>query len=96
MSPQASGGLWKFLELTPLALPQTSLGYRGHLISNFPHVMVLLIIIVIVITARTPPNLGQWKGSQPATGAQHPARKGLNRHYTFQGTRGERKIGPLK
>jgi hypothetical protein len=28
----------------PSGIPQTSLGFRGHLITNFPHIMVLLII----------------------------------------------------
>ena len=28
----------------PSEIPQTSLGFRGHLITNFPHIMVLLII----------------------------------------------------
>ena len=36
MSPQASGGFVK--------IHKSSLGFRGHLITNFPNVMVLLII----------------------------------------------------
>jgi hypothetical protein len=28
----------------PEGIPQTSLGFRGHLITNFPHIIVLLII----------------------------------------------------
>ena len=44
MSPQASGGFRKSLGLTPSALPQTSPGSLGHLITNFSHVMGLLIV----------------------------------------------------
>jgi hypothetical protein len=38
--------LWRFVEFpraAPSGIPQTSLGFRGHLITNFPHIMVLLI-----------------------------------------------------
>ena len=32
----------------PTGIPQTSLGFRGHLITNFPHIMVLLTSNIIV------------------------------------------------
>ena len=35
----------EFPRAAPSGIPQTSLGFRGHLITNFPHIMVLLIII---------------------------------------------------
>ena len=28
-------------------IPQTSLGFRGHLITNFPHIMVLVCNIIV-------------------------------------------------
>ena len=34
----------EFPRAAPSGIPQTSLGLRGHLITNFPHIMVLLII----------------------------------------------------
>ena len=34
----------EFPRAAPSGIPQTSLGFRGHLITNFPHIMVLLII----------------------------------------------------
>ena len=34
----------EFPRAAPSGIPQTSLGFRGHLIANFPHIMVLLII----------------------------------------------------
>ena len=36
----------EFPRAAPSGIPQTSLGFRGHLITNFPHIMVLLIINV--------------------------------------------------
>jgi hypothetical protein len=33
----------EFPRAAPSGIPQTSLGFRGHLITNFPHSMVLLI-----------------------------------------------------
>ena len=42
MSPRASGGFVNF--------HKSSLGFRGHLITNFPNVMVLLIIILKYLT----------------------------------------------
>ena len=42
------------LMLTPSRLPQTSLSFRGHLITNFPHVMVLLIIKIFEISDQGP------------------------------------------
>jgi hypothetical protein len=38
------GRFVEFPRAAPLGIPQTSLGFRGHLITNFPHIMVLLII----------------------------------------------------
>ena len=38
------GRFVEFPRAAPSGIPQTSLGYRGHLITNFPHIMVLLII----------------------------------------------------
>ena len=35
----------EFPRAAPSGIPQTSLGFRGHLITNFPHIMVLLIIM---------------------------------------------------
>ena len=35
---------FKLHGIAPLGIPQTSLGFQGHLITNFPHIMVLLII----------------------------------------------------
>ena len=34
----------EFPRPAPSAIPQTSLGFQGHLITNFPRIMVLLII----------------------------------------------------
>jgi hypothetical protein len=41
------GRFVEFPRAAPSGIPQTSLGFRGHLITNFPHIMVLLIIILI-------------------------------------------------
>ena len=41
MSPQASAG---FVKVPRANAHKSSLGFRGHLITNFPNVMVLLII----------------------------------------------------
>jgi hypothetical protein len=38
------GRFVEFPRAAPSGIPQTSLGFRGHLITNFPHIMVLLII----------------------------------------------------
>jgi hypothetical protein len=46
MTPQTSGGLVKVPRATPSGLLLNSLGLRGHLITNFPQIMRLLIIIV--------------------------------------------------
>ena len=35
----------EFPRAAPSGIPQASLGFRGHLITNFPHIMVLLIIV---------------------------------------------------
>jgi hypothetical protein len=40
------GRFVEFPRAAPSGIPQTSLGFRGHLITNFPHIMVLLIIII--------------------------------------------------
>ena len=37
------GRFVEFPRAAPSGIPQTSLGFRGHLITNFPHIMVLLI-----------------------------------------------------
>ena len=42
----------EFPRAAPSGIPQTSLGFRGHLITNFPHNMVLLIIILFYIILR--------------------------------------------
>jgi hypothetical protein len=34
----------EFPRAAPSGIPQTSLGFRGHLITNFQNIMVLLII----------------------------------------------------
>ena len=34
----------EFPRAAPSGIPQTSLGFRGHLITNFSHIMALLII----------------------------------------------------
>ena len=45
MSPQASGGIVNFEKANALGTSTNpSLGFRGHLITNFPRVMVLLTI----------------------------------------------------
>ena len=38
------GRFVEFPRAAPSGIPQTSLGFRGDLITNFPHIMVLLII----------------------------------------------------
>jgi hypothetical protein len=49
------GRFVEFPRAAPSGIPQTSLGFRGHLITNFPHIMVLLIIIsTISLTAEIP------------------------------------------
>jgi hypothetical protein len=39
------GRFVEFPRAAPSGIPQTSLGFRGHLITNFQNIMVLLIII---------------------------------------------------
>ena len=43
MSPQVSGGFVK--------VHKSSLGFRGHLITNLPNVVVLLLIIICCLSA---------------------------------------------
>jgi hypothetical protein len=50
------GRFVEFPRAAPSGIPQTSLGFWGHLITNFPHIMVLLIIVVLI---RSPWTL--WK-----------------------------------
>jgi hypothetical protein len=38
------GWFVEFPRATPLGTPQASLGFRGHLLTHFPHIMVLLMI----------------------------------------------------
>jgi hypothetical protein len=38
------GRFVEFPRAAPSGIPQTSLGFRGHLITNFPHIMVILLI----------------------------------------------------
>jgi hypothetical protein len=37
----------EFPRAAPSGIPQTSLGFRGHLITNFPHIMVLVCNIIV-------------------------------------------------
>ena len=49
MSPQSLGEFVKVPRpKTASELPQPSLGFREHLITNFPHAMLLLIINLMV------------------------------------------------
>jgi hypothetical protein len=51
------GRFVEFPRAAPSGIPQTSLGFRGHLITNFPHIMVLLISILKYIWTMT---FSQW------------------------------------
>jgi hypothetical protein len=41
------GRFVEFPRAQPEGIPQTSLGFRGHLITNFPHIMVLVCNIIV-------------------------------------------------
>ena len=38
----------EFPRAAPSGIPQTSLGFRGHLITNFPHIPHIMVLLIII------------------------------------------------